>query len=103
MLLRWYRERTLEQWQALDLEAFARVAAVVEEAQSRGRFIWVCGNGGSAAISAHIGCDFGKTDVRDLSGVVEIAPRFATIAFGFRSHRSRPSRRSSCISPLRSR
>ncbi|OGS41208.1 MAG: hypothetical protein A2506_00900, partial [Elusimicrobia bacterium RIFOXYD12_FULL_66_9] len=32
-----------------------------EEAQSKGRFIWVCGNGGSAATSAHIGCDFGKT------------------------------------------
>ena len=58
---RWYRERTLEQWRALDLEAFARVAAVVETAQRRGRFIWVCGNGGSAASAAHIGCDFGKT------------------------------------------
>lgn len=58
---RWYRERTLEQWEALDLDALSRVAAVVEEAQARGRFIWVCGNGGSAAIAAHVGCDFGKT------------------------------------------
>lgn len=58
---RWYRERTLEQWNALDLDALARVAAVVEDAQARGRFIWVCGNGGSAASAAHIGCDFGKT------------------------------------------
>lgn len=58
---RWYRDRSLEQWQALDLDALARVAAVLEEAQAKGRFIWVCGNGGSAATSAHIGCDFGKT------------------------------------------
>lgn len=58
---RWYRERTVEQWQALDLEALSRVAAVVEEAQAKGRFVWVCGNGGSAASSAHVGCDFGKT------------------------------------------
>jgi phosphoheptose isomerase len=61
---RWYRERTLEQWRALDLNALSRVAAVVEEAQAKGRFVWVCGNGGSAAISAHVGCDFGKTAAR---------------------------------------
>ena len=58
---RWYRARTLEQWEALDLEALARVASVFEEARSRGRFVWVCGNGGSAASAAHVGCDFGKT------------------------------------------
>jgi D-sedoheptulose 7-phosphate isomerase len=58
---RWYRERTLEQWKALDLKALERVAAVIEEAQSQGRFVWVCGNGGSAASAAHVGCDFGKT------------------------------------------
>jgi len=53
---RWYRKRALEQWRAL-----ARVAAAIEEAQRTGRFVWVCGNGGSAATSAHVGCDFGKT------------------------------------------
>lgn len=58
---RWYRDRTREQWDALDLDALSRVAAVVEEAQAKGRFVWVCGNGGSAATSAHVGCDFGKT------------------------------------------
>jgi D-sedoheptulose 7-phosphate isomerase len=58
---RWYRARTLEQWEALDLDALARVAAVVEQARARGRFVWVCGNGGSAASAAHVGCDFGKT------------------------------------------
>lgn len=60
----WYRDRTVEQWAALDLGALARIAAVIEAAQARGRFIWVCGNGGSAASAAHIGCDFGKTASR---------------------------------------
>lgn len=61
---RWYREKTLEQWRALDLDALARVAAVIEKARAQGRFVWVCGNGGSAAIAAHVGCDFGKTAAR---------------------------------------
>ncbi len=61
---RWYRERAIEQWKALDLNALRRVAAVIETAQSKGRFIWVCGNGGSAAIASHVVCDFGKTAFR---------------------------------------
>jgi D-sedoheptulose 7-phosphate isomerase len=60
----WYRDRTIEQWNRLDLAALAKVAAVVERAQAAGRFIWVCGNGGSAASAAHVGCDFGKTASR---------------------------------------
>ncbi len=60
----WYRERTFEQWNRLDLVAFSKVASVIERAQSSGRFIWVCGNGGSAASAAHVGCDFGKTASR---------------------------------------
>jgi D-sedoheptulose 7-phosphate isomerase len=58
---RWYRDRSVEQWNTLDLDALARVAGVIEDARSKGRFVWVCGNGGSAATSAHVGCDFGKT------------------------------------------
>lgn len=60
----WYRARTLEQWARLDLKALSRAAAVIEDAQSAGRFVWVCGNGGSAATAAHVGCDFGKTAAR---------------------------------------
>src|SRR3569833_405623 len=61
---RWYRDRTVEQWEALDLGALARSAAVIEEAQAKGRCVWICGNGGSAASAAHVGCDFGKTASR---------------------------------------
>lgn len=60
----WYRERSVEQWRRLDLKALSRVAAVIEGAQAAGRFIWVCGDGGSAASAAHVGCDFGKTAAR---------------------------------------
>jgi len=58
---RLYRERSLEQWDSLDLDALARLAAVVEAARENGRFLWVCGNGGSAATAAHVVCDLGKT------------------------------------------
>lgn len=57
----WYRARAVDQWGRLDLDALSRVAVVMERARASGRFIWVCGNGGSAATAAHIGCDFGKT------------------------------------------
>ena len=57
----WYRRQAVEQWERLDLVALDRIARVIETAQAASRFIWVCGNGGSAATSAHIGCDFGKT------------------------------------------
>jgi D-sedoheptulose 7-phosphate isomerase len=60
----WYRARSIEQWNQLDLPALSKIAAVLERAQAAGRFIWVCGNGGSAASSAHVGCDFGKTAAR---------------------------------------
>ncbi|MBI4370709.1 MAG: SIS domain-containing protein [Elusimicrobia bacterium] len=58
---RWYRRRALEQWERLDLRALERLARLIEGAQAGGGFIWVCGDGGSAATAAHVGCDFGKT------------------------------------------
>ena len=58
---RWYRQQTVEQWEKLDLNALERIARLVEATRAAGRFVWVCGNGGSAASAAHVGCDFGKT------------------------------------------
>ena len=46
---RWYRDRALEQWKALDVEAIGRLAAWIVEAQETGRQVLVMGNGGSAA------------------------------------------------------
>ena len=58
---RWYRSQTVEQWERLDLNALERIARLIEATRAAGRFVWVCGNGGSAATAAHVGCDFGKT------------------------------------------
>lgn len=58
---RWYRARALEQWEKLDIPALERLAKLVEKAQAAGRFVWICGNGGSASTASHVGCDFGKT------------------------------------------
>jgi len=49
------------------------------------------------------GRDLRKWKAGNLSGVAEILTRLVEIIFGFRRHRSRPSRRTSCISPVRSR
>ena len=57
----WYRAQAAAQWECIDLAAFSRVAHMLAAVRDSGRFIWVCGNGGSAATAAHIGCDFGKT------------------------------------------
>lgn len=57
----WYRRQTLEQWKSLDLEAVARLAGAVVEAERSGRMVYVMGNGGSAASASHIACDFSKT------------------------------------------
>lgn len=78
---RWYRGRSLEQWRALDLDALERVAAVIEEARQAGRFVWVCGNGGSAATSAHVGCDFGKTAARPGEAPVKVVSLADNAAF----------------------
>jgi len=47
--------------------------------------------------------DFRNVNGRDLAGVIQIVARFVEVVFGFRRHRSRPSRRNSCINPVRSR
>ena len=61
---KWYRDRTIEQWRALDLRAVARVAAAVEIAEREGRTVFVIGNGGSAATASHLMTDLCKTASR---------------------------------------
>ncbi|MBI4423770.1 MAG: SIS domain-containing protein [Elusimicrobia bacterium] len=57
----WYRERSLEQWNALDVAAVARLAEAVARAERDGRQVLVMGNGGSAATASHIATDWCKT------------------------------------------
>ncbi|MBI4345226.1 MAG: SIS domain-containing protein [Elusimicrobia bacterium] len=58
---RWYRDRTLEQWSALDVEGVGRLAAWIVESEKKGRTVYVMGNGGSAATASHIATDLSKT------------------------------------------
>ena len=45
---------------AIDSAAFERAAELLQEALAADRTIYACGNGGSAAISNHLLCDFAK-------------------------------------------
>lgn len=61
---KWYRDRELEQWQALDLAAIEKIAKVLESAEKKNRQVFVMGNGGSAATASHIATDWSKTAER---------------------------------------
>lgn len=58
---RWYRDRTIRQWEGLDIEGVARLAAWILSAREKGRGVFVMGNGGSAATASHIATDLSKT------------------------------------------
>ncbi len=58
---KWYRARSVAQWEALDLEAVASLADLVVGARDAGKTVYVMGNGGSAASASHIATDFSKT------------------------------------------
>ena len=47
-------------FQSLDMDQMARAASALLKAFSQGKTVYVCGNGGSAAISNHLRCDFVK-------------------------------------------
>ena len=60
----WYRDREIEQWQALDLAALDKMAQAIETAEKNGKQVFVMGNGGSAATASHIATDWSKTAER---------------------------------------
>ena len=60
----WYRDREIEQWQALDLGAIDKIAKAIERAEKDGKQVFVMGNGGSAATASHIATDWSKTAER---------------------------------------
>lgn len=60
----WYREREIEQWQSLDLDAIEKAAQAIETAEREGKQVFVMGNGGSAATASHIATDWSKTAER---------------------------------------
>jgi D-sedoheptulose 7-phosphate isomerase len=71
-----YRAEIVRAWQSVDLAAFDRAAAMLDAAIRDRRMIYVCGNGGSAAIADHLLCDVLKgaqTDTALRPKVVSLA------------------------------
>jgi len=55
-----YIEKLRKTLAGLDTEAIGRAAALLEEARDKGRTVFVFGNGGSAAVAAHLVVDLVK-------------------------------------------
>nr|ABH02997.1 GmhA [Spirochaeta aurantia] len=69
-----YLERTRELTLALNVASVDRFIGMLEEARMRGAFIYIMGNGGSAATASHFVNDFNK-------GVSEgIQPRYKLVS-----------------------
>jgi len=47
--------------QEIDLLKVAEIITIIEKKRKKGKTIFVCGNGGSAATASHLICDFSKT------------------------------------------
>jgi D-sedoheptulose 7-phosphate isomerase len=71
-----YREAMAAAWASVDPAAFDRAAAMLAEAIRGKRMIYACGNGGSAAISGHLLCDFLKGIQTDTA----LRPRVVSLA-----------------------
>ena len=86
-----YMARLARAGASIDRALLARAGAVLDAAFARGAWLFVCGNGGSAATANHLLCDMAKgvqtdTDVRprvaSLSANIEIVTAIANdIAF----------------------
>jgi phosphoheptose isomerase len=71
-----YREAMAQAWASVDPAAFDRASAMLAEAIKAKRMIYACGNGGSAAISGHLLCDFLKGIQTDTA----LRPRVVSLA-----------------------
>ncbi len=71
-----YREAVARAWASLDRQALDRAAALLDDAIRTAKFIYACGNGGSAAISGHLQCDMLKGVQTDTA----LRPRVISLA-----------------------
>ena len=60
-----YLDRVCRQIQELDLDQLRRLGDLVEQAYHAGRFVFICGNGGSGANASHLSEDLAKCTLRD--------------------------------------
>ena len=60
-----YLDRVCREIQRLDLSQVERLSDLIEEAYHAGRFVFICGNGGSGANASHLCEDLAKCTLRD--------------------------------------
>lgn len=60
-----YLERVCSEIRRLDLAQIERVGDLIEAAYHAGRFVFICGNGGSGANASHLSEDLAKCTLRD--------------------------------------
>ena len=60
-----YLERVCSEIQRLDPARLERVCDLIEDAYHAGRFVFICGNGGSGANASHLCEDLAKCTLRD--------------------------------------
>jgi D-sedoheptulose 7-phosphate isomerase len=63
-----YLARVCDEIGRLDRDQIERVSALIEAAYDEGRFVFICGNGGSGANASHLCEDLAKCTLRDFEG-----------------------------------
>jgi D-sedoheptulose 7-phosphate isomerase len=63
-----YLDRVCLEIRRLDSDQIERVSDLIEEAYHAGRFVFICGNGGSGANASHLSEDLAKCTLRDFEG-----------------------------------
>lgn len=66
-----YVAASVEGWRSVDRDEFRRVSHLLAQAYRENRRVFVCGNGGSAAIAIHFECDH----LKGVSTGTDLAPR----------------------------
>jgi D-sedoheptulose 7-phosphate isomerase len=60
-----YLDRVCREIQRLEMSQIERLSELIEEAYHAGRFVFICGNGGSGATASHLCEDLAKCTLRD--------------------------------------
>lgn len=60
-----YFDRVCQEIQRLDMSQVEQVSSLIEDAYHAGRFVFICGNGGSGANASHLCEDLAKCTLRD--------------------------------------
>ncbi len=71
-----YRDEIIRSWSTVDPAAVTAAAKILQDCIERDGIIYVCGNGGSAAIANHLLCDFQKGIQTDTS----VKPRVVSLS-----------------------